>query len=110
MVNVTSVLNEVVVELLEDDENTVDSRSDINDGRCHAVAAEVYTRLGKPSGMKLCVDRKPGGRHYWIEYEGEFYDAERPEGVSEWRELPYWRRNNAPDDFEYGVWLKHTGM
>jgi hypothetical protein len=41
--------------------------------------------------------------HVWIKYQGKFYDAEAPNGVDDWRELPYIQRvykvrGRYPDD------------
>lgn len=109
---VESVFEEVVGDVIASDGNSVSSRSEVNDGFCSIVAAEVYERLGEPEEMQLCVESGggAGGEHYWIEYEGLFYDAERPEGVEDWRDLPYWKRHETPSGFEYDLWVKHTGV
>jgi hypothetical protein len=43
--------------------------------------------------------------HVWVKYQGKFYDAEAPNGVDDWRELPYIQkvfkaRGKYPDDVE----------
>jgi len=43
--------------------------------------------------------------HVWVKYKGKFYDAEAPNGVDDWRELPYIKkvfkiRGRYPDDIE----------
>lgn len=111
MVDVNSVLEAVVGDLLSKDLTPpVNSRADINEGYCGVVAAEVYERLGEPEGMKLCKAGTQSDFHYWIEFEGDFYDAERPEGVSDWQDLPFWKRHPNVNDFEYDLWVKHTGF
>jgi len=107
MSNVSAKFETVVAELLEKDES-INSVADVNDGYCSIVASEVYERLGEPDDVRLCVDVNK--EHYWLECNGLFYDAERPDGVSEWRELPYWKRHPEPSDFEYDFWVKHTGF
>lgn len=106
---VESVFENVVEDMLGSGNNHADSRADINDGFCSIVAAEVYERLGEPSNVDLCKDTD--SEHYWLEVEGLFFDAERTSGVEDWTDLPYWNRHTAPsDDFEYGLWVKHTGF
>ena len=41
--------------------------------------------------------------HVWVKYNNKFYDAETPNGVKNWKELPYIQkiyksRNKYPDD------------
>lgn len=111
MSEVSAIFETVVEELLSKELTPpVNSRSDINDGYCGVAAAEVYERLGKPDGMKLCRAGTQSDFHYWIEYDGEFYDAERTEGVSDWQELPFWKRHPNVTDFKYDPWVKHTGF
>jgi len=69
------------------------SYENINEGLCDEFAACVCTFL-------------PGCTMYWnddftdefdcshcfIEYEDRYYDAECPEGVDDWRDLPFFQR------------------
>lgn len=103
------VFEDVVEDVLNSSNNSVGSRSGINDGFCSIVAAEVFERLGEPSDVRLCKDAED--EHYWLECDGSFFDAERTGGVEDWRELPYWSRHRVPSDgMEYGSWVKHTGF
>jgi hypothetical protein len=27
--------------------------------------------------------------HVWVEFKGKFYDAETPDGVTDWKDLPW---------------------
>lgn len=43
--------------------------------------------------------------HVWVKYAGKFYDAETPNGVVDWRDLPYMQkvyklRGKYPDDVQ----------
>lgn len=69
---------------------------DINNGECEDFALEIIRRMGgyspdltdgAPNDMEC---KLPG--HYWIEYKGKYYDAECPQGVSKWQELPIFKK------------------
>ena len=76
-----------------------------NDGFCDIFAekfreeypgAEMWSTYWS-SGMTM--------GHVWIKYKGKYYDAEAPNGVDDWRELPYIQkifktRGRYPDDVE----------
>lgn len=68
----------------------------INNGYCGWVSDEIigflnafeddetsYRQLESPRGY-------PG--HFWIEYKGRHYDAEAPDGVELWTDLPIFKR------------------
>jgi len=43
--------------------------------------------------------------HVWVKYQGKYYDAEVPNGVEDWKDLPYIQRvfkarGKYPDDVE----------
>lgn len=64
---------------------------DINNGGCEGFMGSIIGRMGGYSRDLTCGtpdfdSRWPG--HYWIEYKGRYYDAECPNGVSDWRKLP----------------------
>lgn len=106
---VESVFENVVQDLLQSNNNHVSNPSEINNGFCSIVAAEVYERLGQPSNMNLCKD--VDSEHYWLEVNEMFFDSERTAGVDDWRDLPYWNRHTPPSNsFEYALWVKHTGF
>jgi len=56
--------------------------------------------------MKLCYAGSQADFHYWIEYENKFYDIERPKGVEEWKNLPFFKRYPNVTIFEYEPWVK----
>lgn len=69
----------------------------INDGYCDWVAEEAVQKL---SGAEYqSIDDYPSERenyifdgvngHAWFKYKKKYYDAEVPNGVSDWRELPF---------------------
>ena len=68
----------------------------INSGECEDFAMRVIDLMGgynngltdgAPDDMECCL---PG--HYWIEYQGQYYDAECSSGVANWHKLPIFRR------------------
>ena len=68
----------------------------INSGLCEDFALRVIDRLGGYSneltdGAPDDIDCELPG-HYWIEYQGRYYDAECSSGVTDWRNLPIFRR------------------
>lgn len=108
--NIESVFEDVVRDVLSSESLSVTSRADINEGFCGTVAAEVYERMGEPEGMRLCRAGSQSDFHYWVEYNGEFYDAERTSGVSSWQDLPFWKRHPQVSEFEYEAWVKQGGF
>lgn len=66
---------------------------EINRGDCDVFAGELLMRIG---GSHFSTDFDgPGGEpsHEWVELNGRAYDAETPEGVAGWRELPIFIRH-----------------
>lgn len=75
------------------------SPRDINDGFCgdfsdqlmdDATAAGVLDVV-PCEGFELSGD-VVDGEHLWSYWRGRHYDAEAPEGVEDWRDLPFWLR------------------
>jgi hypothetical protein len=79
---------------------------DINRGRCEDFQQETLALLGPNSHAREVCDASfpeigeavsrtppfglPG--HFWILHDGRHYDAEAPEGVDRWQDLPIYRR------------------
>ncbi len=67
---------------------------DINDGLCEDFALAVVEKC--KGAIDVCTENYvdfgmlPG--HVWIIYRMKHYDAECPEGVNNWRELPIFKR------------------
>lgn len=86
-------LQAVKRELLEDDVRPeIVQPEDFGRGWCHHIAAEVYERLDESDGIRVLFSGSMGGNHFWIEYGGRHFDAERPYGVDHWRDLPVVQR------------------
>lgn len=66
---------------------------EINAGRCDKFALEVIARMGGYSN-DLTDDASSEDElgHYWIVYCDKCYDAECPNGVSDYRQLPFFKR------------------
>ncbi len=68
---------------------------DINKGLCDTFALEVIKRMGGYSSeitdQATDFDTDLPG-HFWLEYKGRCYDAECPQGVNNWLELPMFAR------------------
>lgn len=70
---------------------------EINSGCCADFATVVWERLGKPSDevLEFVDDESLGaGRytHTFLRFKGRYYDAEAPEGVDDWQDLPIFQR------------------
>lgn len=48
-----------------------------------------------------------GGEHAWLECGGRFYDSETPEGVDDWRDLPFFQQHFAGIDLS-DAFIKQT--
>ena len=75
---------------------------DINDGYCEDFAMNVIARLGgyRDGLTETTTEVQTDGAvdfvmlpgHVWIECDGLHYDAEEPEGVAHWWDLPFFGR------------------
>lgn len=71
---------------------------DINNGACGDFAETLCGILadnGVLDAVPLdgaCVAHVKEGIHCWTWWRGRHYDAEAPEGVEDWRDLPFWHR------------------
>ena len=74
-------------------ERVVVSACDINEGGCVDFAQSVAERVpgAKVVYLEDVVEEESDLNHLpyhvWVEYKGKFYDAETPEGVTEWQDL-----------------------
>lgn len=89
------------------DEFNVESGRTLNMGQCDVFAHKLSNRVAGISiidciefGMQLGT-----GEHVWVLYDGRFYDAEVPEGVDDWRDLPFMQRHFDVEDLE-GAYIK----
>lgn len=70
----------------------------INNGRCGEFAREVSQRVDDAKVCSYPDYECPGSiGHEWIMHRGQFYDAECPEGVEDWRDLPIFRRGRQKE-------------
>lgn len=86
MTDISSVVRSVV--------DTYDiSPYEINNGRCEEFMKNIM-RLSPATeecctGFVLANENMTYPPHVWVYYNGKHYDAECPEGVSDFRELPF---------------------
>lgn len=75
---------------------------EINCGFCVDFAEQLNAKLvdrGVLDGVLLDSGdlgaglRYGRGEHVWLWLRGRHYDAEAPEGVEDWRDLPFFKRN-----------------
>lgn len=78
-------------------DNGLTDASQVNSGLCEEFAKEFIKLF--PSGEIVGTDNYidfdsaewPGG-HIWIYSDGRHYDSETLSGVTEWRQLPFFKR------------------
>lgn len=61
----------------------------INSGYCRWFADEVLDYLNDPDAV---VRYDAAYIHTWLEFDGQHYDAEHPEGVEDPHQFPIWSR------------------
>jgi len=84
------------------DEFNVENGHHLNMGACDVFAHKLSNRVADVNiidciefGMQLGT-----GKHVWVLHDGRFYDAEVPEGVDDWRDLPFIQRHFEEEDLE----------
>ena len=70
-------------------EEGLTSVEQINSHNCFNWAFRVFNLV---PGTKICGHNIDGEGQSFIEYQGRFYDAEYPSGVSRWWLLPSFQR------------------
>lgn len=76
-----------------------------NNGFCDIFAKNLKKHL---PGSKIMSTEDPRNNtlgHVWVEYKGKYFDAETPNGVDSWKQLPwmiefYSKNNSYPTDIE----------
>ena len=71
----------------------VESPADIDRHYCRYVAETVVDRVGDRDDLQILEDGGGGVVHTWLVCDGRHYDAECPEGVDDYRDLPFFERN-----------------
>jgi hypothetical protein len=64
----------------------------INHGYCFEFATIVFDLV---EGSKIAGHNIKGVGHCWVEYKNLCFDAEVPQGVRGWLNLPFWQRLKA---------------
>lgn len=82
MSNFSKIVDEIVAEM-------GDSPISINSGRCDEFAEEFAERVGG----EVMVDDYIS--HYFVKYNGRYYDSETPNGVTNYHDLPAAQRSFA---------------
>jgi hypothetical protein len=59
-----------------------------NSGFCDIFAQKFHKRFPDSEIFSTEAEHKTLG-HVWVKYKGKYYDAETPEGVNDWKELPW---------------------
>lgn len=73
-------------------------RKEINAGYCADFADVLWTDiLGRPKDVGFVALYEDGAGHTWLIHKDRHYDAETPEGVEDWKDLPIWQRITPPN-------------
>lgn len=92
-IEICQALQSVKHQLLADNVRPrIKCREDFGRGWCRHIASEVITEIGKDRDVNVLYAGGMGGAHFWIEFNGRHFDAEKPCGVDDWRELPTVKR------------------
>lgn len=74
---------------------------EINNGLCEDFMKKVTSEISSSeeccTGFVLKNEYMKYPIHVWIYYEGKHYDAEAPQGVSDFQELPFFSNINVED-------------
>jgi hypothetical protein len=70
----------------------------INSGHCFEWAMKVYDTI---EGSKITWRQVDGALHHFIEIAGYYFDAECWDGVTDWQQLPFFRRVLGLRRWEY---------
>lgn len=70
----------------------VETAADINNHYCRYVAETIAERVSEACDVTILEDGG-GYAHVWLACEGRHYDAECVEGVTDYRNLPFFRRH-----------------
>lgn len=82
-------------------EHRLDGISAINNGYCGDFADELCSVFSDievvmcSTPTHLMLDGPRIGGHFWVRIDSRYYDAEAPDGVIDWRELPFFIRDRA---------------
>ena len=71
----------------------VEVPADINLHYCRFVAETVAERVDDAIDLEILEDGGRGFVHVWVAHDGRHYDAERVEGVTDYRDLPFFQRH-----------------
>jgi hypothetical protein len=77
-----------------------------NNGFCDIFAKNLAKHLPGSKIMSTEDNRSNTFGHVWIEYKGNYFDAETPSGVTSWKQLPwmikfYNKNKEYPTDIEF---------
>ena len=103
----TRVIQETTLEWTFDHLDFV-SYMDVNSGSCGEFALAVLNKLPRDSGVKIVStgsflenkgleaygENGSYSNHVWLMFQEKHYDIERPHGVKDFMELPYFGREN----------------
>lgn len=90
---------------------SIDSVEDINYGFALAFAVEVYNQIGEGRGeLTLCCGGAMNMEHFWIQFDGKYYDAEVSSGVCNWEDLPIFDDVNTSSEYVTKSFESYSGM
>jgi hypothetical protein len=101
MTNITTIIKSEINAWKNIQSLNIHSANDINNGYCKQFANGVKETMGNPEDLiihtyGMHTNEHIPYNHAWIEYNGRHYDAERPEGVDEAKQLPIFHNEINP--------------
>jgi len=90
---------------------------EINNGYCADFATVVWEKARRTKAIEFFSDEDLGAplyTHTFIRFQGKYYDAECPNGVHHWKNLPIFRRGIPTMSIRKGsltkeIWLDRQG-
>ena len=88
-INESNDVSTIIKDLLK---NSSCSIEEINNGQCEDFMMNLISELPEDAIERTIPFDSELPGHYWVEFRGKHYDAETPDGVNDWRELPIFEK------------------
>lgn len=105
-----SVIRELAAEYVR--RYGLDDIQQINAGFCGSIADDIIgawndeVELCSTPDMFWLPENGRFGGHFWVKLDDLHYDAECPDGVSDWRQLPFFLRSREIHDPTHPNWTR----
>lgn len=87
------MITEIINDLLKSDKWKTLTSAEINNGNCDEFADDVEQKAFlNDLDVNIVEDEQHG--HFYVKHEGKYYDAETPQGVKKFTDLPFYIKLN----------------